>query len=263
MGAKLQKDRKIIDVFTMEEIDLSSNLKLKCKELGIDYTAISKLLKGQGSSIYSRYISKNNIDKIFVLVDIDTNIEYNCITNRSIFVHLNYKYSENQGKYVYELKSGRQSNASICGKVFKLKDGIKRKITNVKNDSKKIKELKDDAYKRRIIKYRISKRIWQAMQDIGRKKDNYTEYLLGCSMEYFFNYISSKFVDGMNWDNYGKFGWHIDHIRPCSSFDLSDKEQQKKCFHYTNLQPLWATTKIAKQYNCHNYIGNLNKSDKF
>jgi hypothetical protein len=54
----------------------------------------------------------------------------------------------------------------------------------------------------------------------------------------------------MSWNNYGIKGWHIDHIKPCSSFDLSDLEQQKKCFHYTNLQPLW-------------WYDNLIKSDKY
>ena len=47
-------------------------------------------------------------------------------------------------------------------------------------------------------------------------------------------------------ENYGTFGWHIDHIRPCSSFDLTDLEQQKQCFHYTNLQPLWWFDNIKK-----------------
>jgi hypothetical protein len=61
--------------------------------------------------------------------------------------------------------------------------------------------------------------------------------LLGCKTEELKKHIESLFVDGMNWLNYGE--WEIDHIRPCSSFDLSDPKQQKECFHYTNLQPLW------------------------
>lgn len=66
----------------------------------------------------------------------------------------------------------------------------------------------------------------------------------------------------MTWENHKHCGWHLDHIIPCSSFDLSDPEQQNKCFHYTNLQPLWATTAIAMKYGeGPEYIGNLEKSD--
>lgn len=50
----------------------------------------------------------------------------------------------------------------------------------------------------------------------------------------------------MSWENRGNFGWHVDHIKPCASFDLTKPEEQAKCFHYTNLQPLWARENIAK-----------------
>ncbi len=48
----------------------------------------------------------------------------------------------------------------------------------------------------------------------------------------------------MTWDNYGK--WQIDHKIPCASFDLTDPEQQKSCFHFSNLQPLWAKDNNSK-----------------
>lgn len=70
--------------------------------------------------------------------------------------------------------------------------------------------------------------------------------LLGCSVEELKLHIESKFTDGMNWDNYGTYGWHIDHIIPCSSFDLTKEEEQRKCFHYTNLQPLWWRDNMSK-----------------
>ena len=59
-------------------------------------------------------------------------------------------------------------------------------------------------------------------------------------------YIEKLFVDGMSWDNYGPTGWHIDHIKPCASFDLTNQDEQRQCFHYTNLQPLWAADNIRK-----------------
>lgn len=55
-----------------------------------------------------------------------------------------------------------------------------------------------------------------------------------------------QFKDGMNWGNYNYNGWHIDHIKPCALFDLSKEEEQKKCFHYTNLQPLWGIDNLKK-----------------
>lgn len=79
-------------------------------------------------------------------------------------------------------------------------------------------------------------------------KDNYksetTMELLGCELENLKKHLESKFTDGMTWNNYGK--WHIDHKLPCSLFDLSKLEEQRKCFHYSNLQPLWATDNIRK-----------------
>ena len=69
--------------------------------------------------------------------------------------------------------------------------------------------------------------------------------LLGCSIHQLKRHLESLFKPGMNWDNYGK-GWHIDHRRPVSRFDLRDPEQQKACFHWTNLQPLWAMENIRK-----------------
>jgi hypothetical protein len=50
----------------------------------------------------------------------------------------------------------------------------------------------------------------------------------------------------MTWQNYGYYGWHIDHIKPCASFDLRKPSEQRKCFHYSNLQPLWAKDNLQK-----------------
>jgi hypothetical protein len=70
--------------------------------------------------------------------------------------------------------------------------------------------------------------------------------LLGCSLEQARKHIEHQFKEGMNWGNCGFRGWHIDHIIPCSAFDLTKIEEQKKCFHYTNLQPLWAKDNLRK-----------------
>lgn len=97
------------------------------------------------------------------------------------------------------------------------------------------------------IRKRMSARLGEIIRVFtGKRKAVKTELLLGCSRNVLIQWMESQFVDGMNWENYGQFGWHIDHIRPCSSFDLSRPKQQRACFHYTNLQPLWWRDNISK-----------------
>jgi hypothetical protein len=110
-----------------------------------------------------------------------------------------------------------------------------------------------ERYKKRIkydIKYKIrnnlAKRIYSALK--GTSKSRKTLDLLGCSVEEFKRYMEYKFIEGMNWENYG-FGmdkWNIDHIILCARFNLLLEEEQRKCFHYTNLQPLWQLDNIKK-----------------
>ena len=70
--------------------------------------------------------------------------------------------------------------------------------------------------------------------------------LFGCKIDFLMGYLESKFTSGMTWKNHKLYGWHIDHIIPLSSFDLTDRDQYLKACHYTNLQPLWAVDNIRK-----------------
>lgn len=72
---------------------------------------------------------------------------------------------------------------------------------------------------------------------------------LGCSIEELKAYLESKFQEGMTWENHSQTGWHIDHIKPLSRFDLSDREQFLEACHYSNLQPLWAGDNLSKSDN--------------
>ena len=71
-----------------------------------------------------------------------------------------------------------------------------------------------------------------------------TQELIGCTRAFLVQWIESQFKRGMSWSNYGE--WHIDHKVPCAAFDLTDVAQQRRCFHYSNLQPLWAEDNLAK-----------------
>tara|TARA_R100001463_G_scaffold47210_8_gene96037 strand:+ start:1019 stop:1819 length:801 start_codon:yes stop_codon:yes gene_type:complete len=70
--------------------------------------------------------------------------------------------------------------------------------------------------------------------------------LFGTTREGIKRHLESQFTDGMTWDNYGYDGWHIDHVLPCASFDLTDPRQQRICFNYQNLRPLWAFDNRSK-----------------
>lgn len=69
--------------------------------------------------------------------------------------------------------------------------------------------------------------------------------LLGCSPEHLKLWLTFYFQPGMTWANYGKV-WHVDHTKPCAAFDLSDPAQQRECFHYMNLQPMFARENLSK-----------------
>jgi hypothetical protein len=81
------------------------------------------------------------------------------------------------------------------------------------------------------------------------KKARSTRDLIGCTPEQLKVYIESMFKNGMTWDNYGKGDgkWSIDHVIPCDLWELSKEEEQKKCFHYTNLQPMWYLENCGKR----------------
>lgn len=87
--------------------------------------------------------------------------------------------------------------------------------------------------------------IWKALQ--GKVKRSSSISYLGCSIEEFRIHLENLWTDNMNWDNYGRGGWHIDHIKPCSWFDLNDEKQIKECFNWKNLQPLWESDNCAKK----------------
>jgi len=98
---------------------------------------------------------------------------------------------------------------------------------------------KNEAFR---IRNNLSRRIRLALR--GKAKLENSEKLIGCSIDELRTWLAGWFAPGMTWENYGT--WHIDHHRPCASFDLADPAQQKQCFHYLNLRPLWAKDNLSK-----------------
>ena len=97
---------------------------------------------------------------------------------------------------------------------------------------------------RKGVKRLIMSRVHNALKYKTTSKQNHTIDYLGCSSETLHSYLENQFTNGMNWENQGL--WHMDHIRPCSSFNFENEEEIKMCFHYTNLQPLWASDNLTK-----------------
>lgn len=91
-------------------------------------------------------------------------------------------------------------------------------------------------------------RIREILKKENIKKSNQTFNLVGCSLEQLKHRLEKQFAEGMSWENYGE--WHIDHIKPLSLFNLIKEEEQRKAFHYTNLQPLWARDNLSKGNKC-------------
>ena len=130
-----------------------------------------------------------------------------------------------------------RSYTSSKSLIWRLENPEKRKeVVRKYNQKKRFCQTKNS---RSYILSKLRVRLRRILQRIGSKKAYKTLDLLGCSMKDFRNYIESQFEPGMTWENHGYRGWHIDHIIPISYFDLSDPEQQKLCFNYRNLQPLW------------------------
>lgn len=133
-------------------------------------------------------------------------------------------------KRKYNLNNVENHRKASMEYYYKNKD----KVRKYKNNYEKERKEKDISYKLRI---NLRARIREAIKNNGTKKSYSTIFLIGCEVDYLRQHLESQFKTGMSWSNYGE--WEIDHIQPCSSFDLTNEQQQKECFHYTNLQPLW------------------------
>ena len=96
------------------------------------------------------------------------------------------------------------------------------------------------------MRLRLRARFLQAIRGkiTVRSATRVSQGLVGCSWPELKLHLESKFLPEMSWDNRSQ--WHIDHIKPLCTFDLTDPQQQAVAFHYSNLQPLWALDNMRK-----------------
>ncbi len=118
------------------------------------------------------------------------------------------------------------------------------------NNPERTKELATNRWRERYatepefkIKCCLRARTYDAINR-GTKSATTME-LLGCTIDFYRDYLEFQFDDKMTWENQGSY-WHIDHIIPCSAFDLTDPEEQRKCFNFNNTRPLEASENLRK-----------------
>ena len=161
-----------------------------------------------------------------------------------------------KGKYKEEAKEYREKNK------IKIKENRKRyyeankekEYTNHKEWLKNNREVRrkhfNDSYERNKkdplfrLKNNIRSRVYLGLKSKYHHKDNETVKYIGCSFESYKEYIESLFIEGMSWNNYGK--WHIDHIKPIDAFSFEEDKQIYEAFNFKNTQPLWAEDNLRK-----------------
>lgn len=197
-------------------------IKPKCFVCGCGLDVSKNIENNTYCSEYCKQRS-NNIRKCFVCGDNFDRSKYNI---KHMYCSQkckeNGRYKKNPKKVLKENKKWRNRNKNYVSDRYKTDINFKL---------------------RRLFRCRIK---YAIKKGSNAKKAYGTEKLIGCTFQEAREHIEKQFKVGMTWENHGRYGWHIDHIIPCASFDLTDIEQQKKCFNYTNLQPLWAEENIAK-----------------
>jgi hypothetical protein len=151
-------------------------------------------------------------------------------------------------------------------RIYSIKNKNKRRQYEMENREmirKSLNKYKRKRYKTDILfktGILLRSHINKNVKKFNIKKCNSILTILGCTLEEYKQHLEKQFLPEMTWDNHGDI-WEIDHIIPCSSFNLLEESEQLKCFHYLNTQPLFKTTEIAEQFGYTNQRGNRNKSN--
>lgn len=161
-------------------------------------------------------------------------------------------HSISSNEYYYRNKE----KCALAGSLWAKNNPDKIREKNRKQYLRKRKEIIEKAVKRNLEKrktdpvYRMehgfSSQIRNAL--VGNKAGHSWERIVGYTLNQLKEHLEKQFKDGMNWNNYGRHGWHIDHIRPKSSFDYTSFEDEnfKQCWSLDNLQPLWEEDNLRK-----------------
>lgn len=162
----------------------------------------------------------------------------------------NPEFFKEKGKLLRQGKTKEQKDRQAeVVKQWRINNSEKLKQYRIDNaDALREKKRLAARKKSTDIQFRILKRLrGRVYMALGRiKKSDTTVNLLGCSLSEFKEYFTSLFTEGMTWEAYMSGFIHIDHKKPCCLFDLTKEDEQRKCFHFSNLQPLWGIDNLKK-----------------
>lgn len=212
--------------------------KIWCRECKNDYEKLRKskfteTKKEEEKQKRQEYYKKVKENVSEIVIDItETKICSLCNENKTLDEY-----------FIAKCKGTIRSQCKECLSKYRKKyyQANKKQIIKQTSEYKVARCKVDPEFK--ILKT-LRTRLYCALKNKKADKKCRTKQLTGCELPFFKEYLEAKFTEGMSWKNHGD--WHIDHIKPCCSFDLTEEEEQKKCFHYTNLQPLWATENLTK-----------------
>lgn len=153
-------------------------------------------------------------------------------------------YLKNKKKialYAHTQQINNREKFNLAAKEWRMKSPDKIKAIRSRSGKKRRSTPKGK------LRLNISTAIWQSIKQF--KNNRKWESLVGYTVNDLKQHLENKFSDGMNWENYGKSGWHIDHIIPISIFNYEKPEDLdfKRCWGLSNLQPMWATDNIKKK----------------
>jgi hypothetical protein len=220
-----------------EELKNDQEIQNKIKERRKKYYSENReLIRERQKIAYKKHYEANK-EKIQA-----AHGDYNELNKDKIKKQRQEYYQRNKSKILDYNKSWRETNKDN----LKEKQKIYGKEYYEANKEKQFKYQKNR--KKTDIQFKLScairSRLYTSIKDKCKVGSAVKD--LGCSVDELIIYLESKFQEGMSWDNWKHDGWHIDHIKPLASFDLTDRNQFLEACNYTNLQPLWAKDNFSK-----------------
>jgi len=257
---KAARIKRVQEVVALKAMERLSRIYI-CKECGIKFNPVNKIQEfcspacrtksylklnreviAEKTKKKSELKHKSRAEKLYAVKNPKCNFCHSPIPFSRFLIMSNVIYcSQKCGQNAQSEKRKNDPIRAATYKIIKAKTYLKRKL-NGKNRLEKQEYFRNNDSAR--IAKNLRSRLRLAIKKQGGKKSASTMELVGTDWPTLFAWIEGKFQSGMTWNNHGL--WHVDHIIPCVAFDLTKPEQQRTCFHYKNLQPLWGIENIKK-----------------